>query len=345
MRFTREIKTALIALGSIVVLILGINFLKGKSLFGGDDLYYSYFSNSGQLMVSSNVTLNGVIIGKVMGIENVPSNPEKRRVKITFSIQDNQVKLPKGSLIEIGSLDLLTKGLLVIYPIKQKGGYYQVGNEIPGRMSVDMFSQVKQYADPISQKLQTLMLSIDNMVTSLSGIWNEGGSSEIVNSIKEVRITIKKIGLLAEEIEGFVGEEKHQFTKIMSHVESITANLKKSSDEVTAIIGNTKTISDDLVSADFKGTILEAQTTLKKLNFALEEVNQGQGTMGKLLHDDKLYNELVESNNALQVLVRDLEKHPERYIHVSLIGRKNKGLQLTSTQEEKLTRILDTIPE
>ena len=345
MKFSKEIAAGLIAIFAIILLVVGINFLKGHSLFGSDEKYYAYFPNSGQVMVSGDVTLNGVVIGKILEIKNIPTNPESKRVKVTFSIQESDVKLPKGTMIELGSLDLLTKGLLVIYPIEQKKGFYEVGSVIPGKMSADMFSQVKQYADPISQKLQNLMLSIDKMVTSLSGVFGEEGSNDISGSIKELKITIKRIGDLSVEIQNFVGEEKNQFTKVMSHVESITLNLKNSTDKVNSIIGNTKKITDDLVTADFKGTILEAQTTLKKLNFALDEVNQGKGTMGKLLHDEKLYNELVETNNELQELVDDLEKHPERYVHISLINKKQKGTTLTSKQEEKLKHLLDSIPD
>lgn len=345
MKLSKEIKAGLIAIGAIVLLVLGINFLKGYSLLGGDDTFYSYFPNSGQVMVSGNVTLNGVVIGKILDIENVPTNSENRRVKIKFSVSESQIKLPKGTTIELGSLDLLTKGLIVNYPVKLKSGFYQSGQEIPGTMSADMFSQVKQYADPISQKLQTLILHIDGMVNSLSGVFDENGSNDITESIKELKKTIKKIGDLSSEIQGFVGQEKAQFTKIMSNVESITSNLKKSSDEISAIIGNTKKISDDLVTADFKGTILEAQTTLKKFNFALEDVNNGKGTLGKLLHDEKLYNELVETNNELQELVDDIQAHPERYIHISMLGGKSKGLQLTGKEENKLKKLLDTIPD
>ena len=345
MKLSKEIKAGFIAVSAIVLLVVGINFLKGYSLLGGDDTFYAYFPNSGQVMVSGNVTLNGVIIGKILKIQNVPSNPENRRVKIKFSISESDIDLPKGTIIELGSLDLLTKGLIVNYPDHLKSGYYRPGDEIPGKMSADMFSQVKQYADPISQKLQSLILHIDGMVNSLSGVFDENGSSDITASIKELRITIKKIGDLSSEIQGFVGQEKAQFSKIMNHVESITSNLKKSSDEVSAIIGNTKKITDDLVTADFKGTILEAQTTLKKFNFMLEDVNKGSGTLGKLIHDEKLYNELVETNNELQELVDDLQAHPERYVHLSVIGGKSKGLQLTGKQEGKLKKWLDTIPD
>lgn len=335
----------MIALLAIAVLVAGINFLKGNSFFGGDDSYYAYFPNSGQLMVSSNVTLNGVVVGKVTEIKYIPKNDSTKNVRITFNIQNKDVKIPKGSIIEIGSLDLFNKGVLIQLSSDISKGFYKPGSTLPGRLSVDMMSQVKSYADPISQRLQAMMTSVDKMVVSLSSFWDETATSEIEGSLRQVKITIEKLGNVATEIESFVGTEKIQFSRIMSNIENITGNLKKSNDEVTAIIGNARKVSDDLVSADFKNVILDAQTTIKKLNAVLADVESGNGTIGKLLHDEKLYTELVETNNELQNLVNDLQLHPERYVHFSVLGAKTKGVPLTGNEEKKLRKILDSIPE
>ncbi len=345
MKFTKELKIGIIAIAGILVLVIGINFLKGNSLFGGDTTYFSYFSNSGQLAVSNNVTLNGVVVGKVKKIEYVAKNAINRRVKVTFSLTNQDVVLPKGTIIEIGSLDLFSKGILIQLSANFSKDNYLPGQEIPGRVSIDMLSQVKAYADPISQKLQGMMSSIDKMVISLSSFWDTTATSEIEGSLKQVKITIQKLGNVASEIEGFVIAEKIQFSRIMSNVESITLNLQKSNDQITAIIGNTKKITDDFVTADFKSVILDAQTTLKKLNIVLDDAGKGNGTLGKLIHDEKLYNELVETNNELQILVSDIQVHPERYIHFSLAGRKTKGVPLNSKDEKKLRILLDSISE
>jgi phospholipid/cholesterol/gamma-HCH transport system substrate-binding protein len=266
-------------------------------------------------------------------------------VKLSFNIHNPDIRLPKGTIVEIGALDFFSKALIVHLPLAGNGQFYKVGATIPGRLSVDMVSQVKAYADPISQKLQTMMLSIDHMVESLSSFWDTTATSELEGSLKQVKLTIKKLGRVADELQGFVAAERAQFGKIMDNVEAITLNLKRSNDQITGIIGNTRKITDDLVTADFKGTILDAQTTLKKFNMVLAEVEKGQGTLGKLIHDEKLYTELVNTNNDLQNLVTDLQAHPERYVHLSLIGGKSKGLQLSKKNEDKLQKMLDSLPE
>ena len=345
MKFSKEIKAALIALLAIVILITGINFLKGNSFFGGDEVYTAYFPNSGQLMVSSNVTLDGVDLGGGLIIKYNPTGDSLHKVKMTFNIHNSDIRLPKGTFVEIGSLDFFTKALIVHLPTAGNGSFYKAGATIPGRVSVDIVTQVKAYADPISQKLQTMMLSVDKMVGSLTSFWDTTATSELEGSLKQVKLTIKKLGNVADELQGFVAAERMQFGKILDNVEAITLNLRKSNDQITGIVGNARKITDELVTADFKGTILEAQTTLKKFNMVLSEVEKGQGTLGKLIHDDKLYAELVATNNDLQNLVTDLEAHPERYVHLSLIGGKTKGLQLSKKNEDKLNQLLDSLPE
>ena len=342
MKISKEIKTGIIAVAAIAMLVAGINFLKGNSFFGGDKKYYAYFPNSGQLAVASNVTLNGVIVGKVLEVEYVPQNAPDQRVRVAFSIQNDDVKLPVGSIVEIGSLDLFNKGMLISVSSDLSKGFYKPGATLEGRLAVDMMSQVKSYADPISQKVQAMMSSIDKMVTSLTAFWDTTATSEIEQSMKQVKIAIERIGNVAEEVQLLVGEEKVKFGRIMTNVESITQNLKKSNEEVTTIIGNTKKITDEMVTADFKGVISSAAQTLKTFNDVLASAQKGEGTLGKLLGDDKLFNELVQTNKDLQELVDDIQMHPERYIHFSVFGAKTKGVPLSPAEEQKLRLMLDS---
>jgi phospholipid/cholesterol/gamma-HCH transport system substrate-binding protein len=121
LKFQKEIKAGVIAVVSITLLVLGINFLKGSSFFGGDDTYHSFFENTNQLMVASDVTLNGVIIGKVIDIQILPQNTPNRRVKVSFNIQNKNIKISRGSTVEIGSSDFFSKGLILkISPSNKK---------------------------------------------------------------------------------------------------------------------------------------------------------------------------------------------------------------------------------
>jgi phospholipid/cholesterol/gamma-HCH transport system substrate-binding protein len=338
LKISKELKTGVIGL-----LITGVNFLKGKSFFGGDTLYYAYFANAGNIAPASTVTLNGVKIGTVMDVKINPNATPDRMAIISFNVTNKDIKFPKDSYIEIGSLDLLSKGLIVHMGDASKG-IIENGGYMRGEMSKDITEQAKEMIAPIQQKIEVLMGKLDKTVGSISSFWDETGSGAIEGSMREVQIAIKRFGNVAEQAEGLLIDERAKFGRILSNVENISDNLKASNESVNKIIGNATKISDDLVSADFKMIMADAGNTIKKLNIALTDASEGKGTLGKLLYDDKLYTSLVQTNVELQNLLNDLQLHPERYIHFSVLGARTKGVPLTGIEEKKLRKILDSIP-
>lgn len=344
MKISKEITTGFITIAAIGLLVAGVNFLKGNSFFGGDQVYYAYFPNSGGVTPATSVYVNGVVIGKVLEVKLTGEQDSLKKVLMTFNITDSDFKIAKGSKIEAGGVDLFTKGLILHLNDMPSEGYYQPGAKMMGVVTVDMTSQVKAYADPISQKLQVMMSSIDRLVTGVSAFWDTSATSELESTFREIKMAVHKFGNAATEIEGLLSEEKIKLSRIMSNVETITLNLKKSNDNVKDIVGNVKTFTDQMVTSDFTSVISNAKTTLARINETLDLANKGEGSLGKLLHDEQLYNELVKTNKELQELVDDINVHPERYIHFSVFGAKTKGVPLTNTEEKKLMNLLDSIP-
>jgi phospholipid/cholesterol/gamma-HCH transport system substrate-binding protein len=345
LKLSRELKTGLIAVGAIAVLVTGVNFLKGNSFFGGDDVYSAFFPNSGQLAPASQVTLNGVGVGKVLSVEYNPKGTDSTMVKVTFNIQNKQVKIPVGSVMEIGSLDFFSKGLLIRVDPDLSKGFHKVGDVIPGTVEADLVSDVKSTVDPIATKLQSMMVSVDKLVNSVSVIIDDDVSSGLENSLNELKVAIKRFGNVAYETEGLIMSEKAKISRVLTNIESISDNLKASNEQVTKIIGNMGQLTDDLVTSEYKEVISGAKETLIQVNKLLAKANNDGSTLGKLLSDDKLYNELNETNQAVQNLVKDLQLHPERYIHFSVLGAKTKGAPLNSSEEKKLRKLLDSIPD
>lgn len=345
MKIKKEIKAGIIAIVAIGLLVTGINFLKGYSFFGGDAQYTAYFPNAGGLTASTSVYVNGVIVGKVISVDYNPGGDSLSKVKMIFTIQEDGLKIPRSSKLETGSVDLLNKGLLLFMGDDLSKGYYTEKDAIQGEVQLDMFGQLKSYANPVLQKVSALVVNVDKTITSLKGFWDTTATSEIKTSLEELKYAFKKFGHIANDVEGLVATEKVKLSRIMNNVESITANLKASNDKITKMVGNFEKISDDLVTADFKKVINNANSTIEKLNATFAEIESGNGTLGKLLKDEKLYNELVQTNKSLQNLVNDIELHPERYIHFSVFGAKTKGVPITKDEEKKLRNLLDSIPE
>lgn len=344
MKYKKEIKTGILAILAIVLLVLGINFLKGSSFFGGDDIYYAYFSNSGGVTAANSVVVNGVEVGKVMEVKITNDEDSLRKVEMKFSIQDKSFKIPKDSKITVGAIELLSKGM-IIQPGTVEAGFFNPGDKIQGETLVDIFSQVKLYIDPINVKLQKLMGSVDEVVNSFSAFWDTTATESLSGSLHDVQIAIHRFGEVAKDLQDLVKDEKVRIHNIFVNVESITDNLKASNEKITSLIGNVDRITDDIASADLKKVMGSAQSAIDKFTLILNDINEGKGSIGKLAKDDKLYDELVKSNKSLQDLLNDLELHPERYIHFSVFGRKSKGVVLKPSQEKKLIQVLDSITD
>lgn len=345
MKISKELITGIVTVLAITLLVMGTNFLKGNSFFGGDEIYYAYFPSTAGVTPATSVYVNGVDVGKVLDIEYLPGATDSmKRVKMTFNISTDNLRLPAGTTIMAGGIDLLSKGLTLHMGDGSTGKFIEPGGVVPGSVSDDISTTIKEYADPLSQKVEAALISIDKMVNGISAFWDTTASSQIEQNFKELKIAIKKFGNAAVQIEELVESEKVRLSHILSNVEEITGNLKRSNEKVKKIVENVEGITDDLLRANFKETINNASNTLATINEVLKQAQSGDGSLGKLLGDDTLYEELVKTNKELQELVDDIEVHPERYIHFSVFGSKTKGVPLTNKEEEKLKQFLDSIP-
>lgn len=338
MKISKEFKTGLIVIVAMAILFAGVNFLKGDNILGGSVEYYAVFEGSGFLEQSSAVTLNGVPVGSVKEIYNDPN--DLRRVIIRFSVNKEGLKIPRGTVAEITSTSLLSKGLILKFDYEAKRGFHDNGDTLLGKVAPELTDAVTAEVLPIKEKLERLMTSVENMVVSVNAFWDTTAAQSLDGSLQEVRIAIARFGNLAKNLDEMVVAERVRLSSILSNVESISQNLKASNEKINNIIGNVSNLTDTLVTADFVGVIKKATVTLDKMNEALSDAAEGKGTLGKLLHDEKLYNELVNSNKSLQGLVEDIELHPEKYIHFSVFGKSQKGVKLTKAEEEALREII-----
>lgn len=346
LKVSNEFKIGLSVVLATVLLIFGINYLKGNSFFGGDDVYYAFFPSSGTLSPSSSVTLNGVVIGNVISVDLVDPNKfidPNKRVLIKFSIQKDGMKIARGSHITIVPGILNTEVQLQQNYIAEHG-YLNIGDTIYGSVSQELTEQLETQLLPVKRKLEDLMTSIDNIVTSITVFWDTSAANTLNQGLNEVKIAIARFGNVAYNLDDLITSEKAKLGRIFDNVEDITYNFKETNASLKRTIGNAEAITDSLMTSDLKGVISSATETLQRLNLALKDASEGNGTLGKLLKDEQLYNELNSTAQRLQDLVDDIKVHPERYIHFSVFGTKSKGVPLTKDEEKKLRDLLNATP-
>lgn len=340
MKVSKEFKVGLLVVLGLLLLFMGVNFLKGSSIFGKDREFYAVFKNSAGLQPSNEVRLSGFKIGQVEEVGLHPLNPTLILVK--FSLQDDELQIPNTSEAWL-STDILGTASIDIKLDTNKHeviAYYEEGDTVISNVETSIGDQINEQILPLKVKTEELISSVEGIVVSINAFWDTSAAYTIDESMYEVREAIGTFADLANNLSVLISKETEIIDRILGDVHDITETLASKKDQISNTIDNISAISDTLADSDLKTVIMETKQTLHELNGVLAMVNSGEGTLGALLHSDSLYNALVGTNESVQDLLDDLVANPNKYVHFSLFGRKVKGVQLTAEEEKKLKDML-----
>ncbi|WP_070137225.1 MlaD family protein [Crocinitomix algicola] len=325
MRVSKEFKVGLLVVLGLLLLFVGVNFLKGGPLFGKNREFYVNFGNSSGLQVSNEVQLNGLKVGQVLSVGLHPSYADTIQVK--FSVDNEELLIPFGSKIELISSDILgTKALDLTLnnDYSSELTFYETGDTLKGTIAQSLEEQINEEILPLKKKTEELISSVDAIIVSVGAFWDTSAAYTIDESLDEVRFAVGTFGDLANNLSVLIKKETDMVDKILNDVGEVTNNLANKSEQISNTIDNISAISDTLKDSGIKSVIIETKNTLAELNGVLGKVNNGEGSLGMLLHTDSLHNELIETNQSLQNLLDDMEANPNKYVHFSLFGRKTK---------------------
>lgn len=317
MKISRELKTGVVAVAVIALFIWGYNFMKGLNLFDGPlKTYFTEYNNVQGLNTASVVTINGVEVGKVIGI-NFNNNENKRgQLIVEFSIE-NDFEFSKNSVAKIYSASLMGGKSLAIVP-SYEGETANPGDFLQGEIESDIFSSVTEKLNPLQAKVENVIVSADSLMTGLTDILDVKSRENIKLSISQLNTTIANFKSASESVNELIKNNDEKLAKTLENTELMTANLSK--------------LSDTLVNSNLGLTIKNIEETVINLNNVLAGMESGEGSLGKLLKDDKMYNNLTNASKELEELLNEMKLHPKRFVHFSLFGKKDKGY---NPEEEK----------
>lgn len=305
-----EVKIGILASISILTLLLGINYLKGKDLFSKSFSYRVEFEDATGLQKSTPVYYRGFKVGK---IKNIIFDDSKEGKIITYFDVSYDLKLKEGSKAIISSTDLLgSKGLVIINNESGKQLLQEDGLLI-GEQEQSLTASIT----PIKVKAETVISRIDTLVAHLNQLTNADNQGKINQAISHT-------ANITQQIDQLLAKESQRLDQILASAASIASNLEKNNGLISKTLQNVATVSDSLAKADLNGVILQAREALTQTQAILKKVNAGQGTLGLLVNDDKLYKNLTQSAQSLDKLLIDLKENPGEYIHFSVFGRKSK---------------------
>lgn len=308
MKLSRELKTGVVTVIIIALFFWGYNFMKGQDIFNSSPrTYFAKFDNVGGLNTASAVTINGLQVGRVVGITFDAEEGHKGELIVEFGV-DNEFEFSKNSIAKIYSASLMGGKSLAIEP-SYEGENAKSGAFLFGEIETDMMSSLSESMSPIQAKIEHLIMNTDSLMFNLNKIAK--------NDIKE------SFSNLNDAIASFKSSLGSMDDLLVDNKESITTSL----DNFAKTSESLAQITDSIAAADMGATIVQLQSTLANFNAVLEGLNNGEGSIGKLLKDDALYINLENASKELEELLREVKENPKRFFNVSVFGKKDKGYQ------------------
>lgn len=311
-------KNTYIKIGAIISLIIfglfwGVNFLKGKGVFDNDKILYVVYDRIDGLGVANPVLINGFTVGQVRDIRFLPDT--SGRLIVEIAIKDNY-RIPGKSVARIFSSDLMgTKAIELIFG---DGNYLQQsGDTLIADFEGSLQELVSIQMLPLKNKAEDLMKQMEEAIEIVNYVFNEDTREDIMSSFKNIKITFENLENSSSNLDSIVNDGKNKMENILTNIESITQNLNKNNELISNTLINLSNISDSIAQSNLKQAINETYTVLAQLNEITTKINNSEGSLGLLLNNDTLYNNLEDVTYNLNRLLEDLRNNPKRYVHFS----------------------------
>ena len=315
MKIRREAKLALTALAAVFILIWGINFLKGSSLFESKSTFYGVYDSVEGLKVSSGVIYRGYQVGQVISIQFTGERFD--RVLVKFSV-DKGLELPSNTLAMIQSADLMGSKVVALVP-GDSHVFAVSGDTLRSQVERGLMEQVSQQMLPLKQKAERLLGSLDSVLLIVQGLFNEETKKNLSNSFGSIDRTLRNLEGASGNLDTLIQGESARISSILQDVNSITGNLRNNNEEISNILGNVSAISDSLRQASLHQTLMSLDYILATPDSIMNKINRGEGTIGALLNDNDLYYNLNQVSENLNRLLVEFRYNPKRFINLSLI--------------------------
>ncbi len=313
MKISNETKVGSLTAIAIAVLILGFNFLKGKDLSAHKNRIYAIFPSVEGLSVSNPVSINGLQVGKVASLEEKDANLSGVIVAITLS---KNINIPTNSLATVSS-DLLGTTTLKI-KLGNSAEMVKDGDTLQSQQTKGLADKIQASIDPALANVNKTLISLDTLIQNINSVIDP-------NTKGNLQSVIANLARTSKSLEQLLNAQTGTLAKSLNNVEAVTGNLAKSNDKITATVNNMEKATGQLANAKIQESVESLKNVLTKLESTLGKTTEKNNTLGLLLNDRQLYDELRQTNRSLTTLLDDLRMHPKRYVNISVFGRKDKS--------------------
>ena len=306
MKLSREIKTAFLVIGGVLLFVFGFSFLKGKSFFEKDKIIYTVYDEVEGLVEGAKVTINGLVIGKIMKIDFLPNTT---RILITMSVRNELDFSPQSEAI-LYEAGLIGGKAIQIDSVFDSKSIVKSGDTLVSALKPGLTELINKQIEPLQLKIENMLTSADSLFIGVGNILNNDSQENLKSILKNLSLSTSKINDASISLVEIL--KKNQ-----SNIDNTFENFAETSD-------NLKTITDSISQANLAVAINKFTNTIESLDGIVATIESGNGTMGKLVKDETLYQNLSQASKELEDLLSDLKSHPKRYVHFSLFGKKDK---------------------
>lgn len=299
MKLTKEIKIALVAIVGILVMYFGINFLKGMNLFSTNNAYYMTFDDIQGLGASTPIYADGYKVGTVDGMEYDYKGNGPIKVKVDIN---KDLRIPQGSKAEIVK-DLMGNLQVNLLLANNPRERVEPGGVIPGAVNGGMMDKAANLI-PVVEKM---LPKLDSILTSVNALLADPALAASLHNV--------------ETITSNLTVSTRELNTLMAGLNKQVPGMVR---KANGVLDNTNRLTANLASLDVQGTLNKVNQTLESAHQFTEKLNSNQGSLGLLMNDTKLYDNLTSTMSHADSLVIDLKAHPKRYVHFSVFGRKDK---------------------
>ena len=305
MKITKEIKAGILVIASISLFIWGYSYLKGKDILNNYKTFFVKYDNVEGLVATAPVTINGLVVGQVAGITLQPNG----EILVQLQIK-NDFPFSKSSVVAIYEPGLIAGRQLQIIPNFNDSTAAVSGDTLTSSVKKGLTDLVSDKLDPLQQKIGKMVVNADLLLTNLNEVLDAKSKENLKNSISNLSITIEGFNQVVNNTNAILSNNKGNIDKTLTNLNKVSTDFSK--------------ISDSLSKANLTKVVNDLEKTLSNVDKIMNDVQSGKGSLGKIVKDDALYNNLEKTSKELELLLQDLRLNPTRYINVSLFGKKNK---------------------
>lgn len=305
------------ALLSIVLLILGINYLKGKRLFSNSKTLVAHFTDVNGLAPSNPVVINGMQVGNVA---KLTSTKDMHEILVTLTITKD-INIPANSIAIINPNLLSTTSVDI--KMGDSKSYIANNGTINTEENEGALNDLLKKVDPVLYEVRNAVSSIDKLMGNFNSIVDPKAKNNIASTLEHLNQVAASLTVSAANLQVLLNTQTGSLAKTLNNFESVSGNLAKNNDKISNVLGNLDKTTNNLAQMNLKNTLDTLDAAISNLKLILTNMNQPSGTLGKLINDPSLYQNLTSTSNKLNLLLDDIRVNPRRYVNISLIGRKN----------------------